>query len=44
MVDVRYGVISYENLARDLTLCETMLVSTMMQRPINTIVKNEEIW
>lgn len=29
-VDVRYGVISYENLVRDLSLWETMLVSTMM--------------
>ena len=44
VVDVRYGVISYENLARDLEHWETMLVSTMMQRPIKTIVKNEEIW
>lgn len=42
--DVRYGVISYENLVRDLDLWETMLVSTMMQRPIKTIVKNDEIW
>lgn len=43
-VDVRYGVISYENLQRDLEHWETMLVSTMMQRPIKTIVKNEQIW
>ena len=37
-------MISFENLARDLTHWETMLVSTMMQRPIKTIVKNDEIW
>jgi Phosphatidate cytidylyltransferase, mitochondrial len=41
---VRYGVISYEDIVRDLTHWETMLVSTMMQRPIKTIVKNDEIW
>jgi len=37
-------VISFENLCRDLSYWETMLVSTMMQRPIKTIVKNEVIW
>ena len=41
---MRYGVISYENLCRDLDTWETMLVSTMMQRPIKTIVKNEQVW
>ena len=41
---MRYGVIQYENLTRDLSTWETMLVSTMMQRPIKTIVKNEEVW
>lgn len=43
-VDVRYGVISYENLIRDLCHWETMLVSSMMQRPIKTIVKHDEVW
>jgi len=37
-VDVRYGVIGYDDLVRDLRHWETMMVSQMMQRPINTIV------
>jgi hypothetical protein len=42
--DVRYGVIQYEDVVRDLNHWETMLVSTMMQRPIKTIVKHDQIW
>jgi|LauGreDrversion4_2_1035121.scaffolds.fasta_scaffold72922_1 hypothetical protein len=44
MVDVRYGVIQYDDIVRDLKHWETMLVSTLMQRPIKTIVKNDEVW
>lgn len=44
MQDLQYGVIQYDDLVRDLTHWETMLVSTMMQRPIKTIVNNEQIW
>ena len=41
---MRYGVISYEDIVRDLSYWETMLVSTMMQRPIKTVVNHDEIW
>ena len=37
-VDVRYGVIAYDDLVRDLRHWETLMVSQIMQRPIKTIV------
>jgi hypothetical protein len=39
--DLRYGVIQHEDLLRDLDYWETMLVSSMMQRPIKTLVKDD---
>ena len=41
---MRYGVIQYDDLVRDLKYWETMLVSTMMQRPIKLLVPNDQIW
>jgi hypothetical protein len=38
IIDVRYGVIQTDDLVRDLENWETMLVSTIMQRPIKTIL------
>ena len=43
IIDVRYGVIQTDDLVRDLENWETMLVSTIMQRPIKTILQNEEV-
>lgn len=40
---MRYGVIQYDDLVRDLNHWETMLVSTIMQRPIKNLVKDDEI-
>jgi Phosphatidate cytidylyltransferase, mitochondrial len=37
-------VVQHEDLIRDLDYWETMLVSSMMQRPIKTLVKNDEVW
>ena len=44
MKDVRYGVVQYDDMVRDLKYWETMLVSTMMQRPIKLLVPNDQIW
>ncbi|CDW91227.1 UNKNOWN [Stylonychia lemnae] len=44
MIDMRYGVIQYDDLIRDLEFWETMLVSTMMQRPIKTVVQCDQVW
>jgi hypothetical protein len=47
---LRYGVIHTEDLVRDLLYWETLLVSSMMQRPIRKIIDTEgivkqgEIW
>ena len=41
---MRYGVIGYEDLVRDLKYWETLMVSQMMQRPISTIVNCDAIW
>jgi translocator assembly and maintenance protein 41 len=43
-VSVRYGVIGYEDLVRDLCHWETLLVAQMMQRPIKTIVNSPQVW
>ncbi len=37
-------MIQYDDLVRDLKYWETMLVSTMMQRPIKLLVPNDQIW
>lgn len=36
-------MIQYEDLVRDLDYWETMLVATMMQRPIKTLIQTDEI-
>ena len=36
-------MIQYEDLVRDLDNWETLLVSTMMQRPIKTLIQSDEI-
>eukprot|EP00347_Sterkiella_histriomuscorum_P021408 403334078 len=43
-LNLRYGVIQYEDLVRDLSYWETMLVSSLMQRPIKTAINSDEIW
>ena len=40
---MRYGVIGFDELKRDMQHWETLLVSSMMQRPINTLKSNDEI-
>ena len=37
-------MIANDDLIRDLSHWETMLVSTMMTRPIKTLIHNEEVW
>ena len=45
---MRYGVIGINDLARDLEHWETLLVSSMMQRPVKMLVneqhENLDIW
>lgn len=40
-IDLRYGVIQENDLERDLQHWESMLVSSMMQRPIKVIHQND---
>lgn len=47
IIRFRYGVITMDNLLRDLKYWETLAVSSMMQRPIKPIIiceKHPEIW
>ncbi len=37
-------MVQYDDMVRDLKYWETMLVSTMMQRPIKLLVPNDQIW
>lgn len=37
-------MIAHDDLLRDLSHWETMLVSTMMTRPIKTLIPNDEVW
>jgi hypothetical protein len=41
LVNFRYGVIELEDMLRDLQHWETLMVSTFMQRPFETINKGE---
>lgn len=37
-------MIQHEDLLRDLQHWETLLVSSMMQRPVKTIVNDDQVW
>lgn len=41
---VRCGIVEYADLERDLRYWETLMGSTMMQRPVKTLIKDEAIW
>jgi hypothetical protein len=45
-VHFRYGIIGVDDLQRDLRHWETLLVSSMMQRPIHKLIDDEktQIW
>jgi hypothetical protein len=39
-VNIRYGIIELDSVQRDLKLWETLMVSSMMQRPHSVLVPN----
>ena len=42
-VKLRYGIINLPDLIRDLEHWETLMVSSMMQRPIHTLIDDPEL-
>jgi len=41
-IPFRYGIIKLDDLKRDLKYWETLLVSSMMQRPFETVIEPRE--